>query len=235
MKRTSTLTLAVAAVLAVAVACGDEGPGGPGSVALLSDTLYFDYDPTDYGSEASQLEYTLVSFGISVERITTLDSAKIDSVLSRHRVLVIPEAFGGFLTDLTPGATAVIRDWVDSSGGVLIINQNSPNRSVLANMFGYALVTGSGSQSYALDAGAAGTPFAGGPSLIWENSAVTELTSASLPVGAHVIYAGPDVAVASIPQGNGVVVLMGWDWYSAAPNGPSDGGWLEVLRRALRS
>jgi len=30
-------------------------------------------------------------------------------------------------------------------------------------------------------------------------------------------------------------VLIGWNWYNAAPHGSQDGGWLEILRRALRS
>lgn len=239
MMRTRMLSLAAATLLVGAAACGDSnGPGGPSRVALLADTLLFDYDPTDYGSEASELEHTLVSFGVQVDLIESVDSTAIAAGLVGHRVFIVPESFNAFDDSLKTGAQAVIREWVDSSGGVLIINQNFTNRAVLDSLFGYSLATASGVQNYNLNAtGAAGTPFAGGPALIWENSAVTELTAASLPTGARIIYqAGTgEVAVASIPQGNGVVVLLGWDWYNAAPYGSADGGWLEVLRRAIRS
>lgn len=236
--RNRILTLAATVAIAVAAACGDaNGPGGPGQVALLMDTLLFDYDSTDNGAEASEMEHTIKSFGIGVTRVNAVDSATLAGVLATHTVLVIPEALGGFDDSLKTGAQAVIRNWVDSTGGLLIINHNATNRQVLDSLFGYALATGTSTDRGLLNAAdAAGTPFEGGPAVIWDNSAVTELTSASLPAGTLEIYTtvGGDVSVGVVAQGNGAVVLLGWDWLDAAPFGAQDGGWLEVLRRAIR-
>ncbi|MDH3792015.1 MAG: VCBS repeat-containing protein, partial [Rhodospirillales bacterium] len=78
------------------------------------------------------------------------------------------------------------------------------------------------------------TPFAGGPGSLTGFSATSAVTLASLPPGSRAIYrTGSAVAVASIPVGCGTVTLMGWDWFSAQPEGAQDSGWLDVLNRAL--
>jgi hypothetical protein len=37
-----------------------------------------------------------------------------------------------------------------------------------------------------------------------------------------------------IPNGSGNVILLGWDWYDAAPVGAEDGGWNAVFEAAVR-
>jgi hypothetical protein len=58
-----------------------------------------------------------------------------------------------------------------------------------------------------------------------------------LPGNARSIYQeleGGDPVVAWIPFGSGTVVALGWDWYDAIPRGSQDGGWLDVLGRAVQ-
>ena len=230
-------TLGVAAMVAFAAACGDDD-SGPGSVALFTDTLHFDYDTLVTGSEASELEHTIRSFGINIIKIPDVDSATIAGALRNTRILVIPESFSSFNAAVTaPVLRAMIRDWVDSTGGLLIVNHNTTNRLVLDSLFGYTLATGVFGDRYFLDAtDAAGTPLANGPGTIWDVSAVTELAAASLPAGTLSIYAtaGGDLTVGLVPQGNGRVLLLGWDWFDAHPFGTQDGGWIEVLQLALK-
>ena len=71
---------------------------------------------------------------------------------------------------------------------------------------------------------------------IWEADGVYLIDPSYLPGEAQIIYQGANdgVAVAIVPRGRGAVIFIGWDWYNAAPHGSQDGGWIEVLRRALR-
>ena len=60
------------------------------------------------------------------------------------------------------------------------------------------------------------------------------ISLASLPPGARDIYrTGSSVVVATMPVGCGTVTYLGWDWYNAEPVAATDGGWVEVLNRAL--
>ena len=72
--------------------------------------------------------------------------------------------------------------------------------------------------------------------MVWENDAVYTIDPDYLPLGARVIYQGINggVAVAIIPRAKGAIIFLGYDWYNAAPHGSQDGGWLEILRRALQ-
>jgi hypothetical protein len=236
----SGVPLVVAAALAtLAVACGDaNGPGG-GTAALLTAGSYVDYDTASTGSESSQLEFTLKSFGVTVTQVNAIDSANLATILAGTGAFVIPEAGGDIALDLTAGAKTVLRRFVDSSGGVLIVTADNAGLALVDTLFAYSIVAGADSQYTHLDAaGAAGTPFAGGPSLLFENEGTYYLDVSTLPAAGDAIYVhsgGAFASVAYIPQGRGVVVLIGWDWYNAAPHGSQDGGWLEMLRRALRS
>lgn len=239
MRRNPIVPVALVGALAVAAvvaACGDStGPGGARSVALIVNSVFVDYDTADYGSEASEMEHTLRSFGVQINPITAYDSTTLAGVLATSQALIFPEAFSAIPESLSTGTLALIRDWVDSTGGVLIVVPESDNRALLDSLFGYTITGGSSHNTYDLGAGAAGTAFAGAASLVWDNDGTYVINAASLPVGAHVVYAnGTDVVVSVIPQGRGVVVTLGWDWYNAAPHGSQDGGWIDALRRALR-
>lgn len=221
-------------------ACGDSsGPAG-GPVALFTNGTIVDYDTSLSGSEASQLEFTLKSFGLTVRQVVDFDSTALATALSGTGAFVMPERAGNIAPLMTEGAKTVLRRFVDSSGGVLIITPDGAGIDLLDTLFNYALVSGPDtSERITLNAGAAaGTPFSGGPAFIWNNNGTYYFDPTSLPPGGKAIYidgANPGGAVAYIPQGRGVVVLIGWDWWQAAPHGSQDGGWLEILRRALRS
>src|SRR5687767_4670956 len=159
----------VAALAISAAACGDSnGPGG-GAAALLTAGSYVDYDTASTGAESSQLEFTLKSFGVTVTPVNAIDSANLATILAGTGAFVIPEVGGDIALDLTEGAKTVLRRFVDSTGGVLIVTADGPGFALLDTLFTYSIVAGPDSQYTHLDAaGAAGTPFAGGPSILYE-------------------------------------------------------------------
>jgi hypothetical protein len=227
---------------AVAVgACGDSsGPGGPSSVALLVNTSFVQYDTSDYAAEASELEFTLKQFGIAVAPLIGYDSASLSAALMQNRVFIIPEQeFRALADSLTPAAQQALRHFVDSTGGVLILSNDFNGRAgaLLDTLFGHTIADGFSDFNYSLGGGSVGTPFADGPALIWDNDGTYTLDPTSLPAGSRIIYQGPGggVALATIPQGRGTIVILGWDFYNAEPHGSQDGGWIEAFRRALRS
>jgi hypothetical protein len=131
-----------------------------------------------------------------------------------------------------------------SNGGTLIVFDPGTGDplAVLNEVFGvktftFQLTSGGGAASpISLDAaGAAGTPFEGGPATLSINANATDtVLPSSLPDGSRVIYrdANGNSAVTLIPVGGGNVVIMGWDWFDAKPGGSQDGGWLAVLDTA---
>jgi hypothetical protein len=207
-------------------------------VALFTNGTYVDYDTANTRSEASQLEYTLKSFGLTVVPVNAIDSAAIATALTGTGVFIMPEEeVLAVASVLTAGAKTAIRRFVDSTGGTLIIVPDGAGIELLDTLFNYAILSGSFENFTTLNGtAAAGTPFAGGPARIWENNGTYEFDQTSLPAGGVAVYTGTagGATVGFIPQGRGMVVLISWDWFQAAPHGPQDGGWLEVLRRALR-
>jgi hypothetical protein len=86
-----------------------------------------------------------------------------------------------------------------------------------------------------ITAAAAGTPFEGGPATLPLNlSSVDAVLASSLPPEAVQIYtdAAGNSVVTQIPSQGGSIVILGWDWFDAAPLGSQDGGWLAVLGSA---
>lgn len=232
--------LAVVSALAGAAACGDSSGPGVGPVALLTNPVWVDYDTSLTGSEASNMEFTIKSFTLIVRQVNANDSTSLATAFSGAGVLVVPEERNtDFTTTLTAGAKTVLRRFVEVNGGVLVIVPDSRGLVLLDTLFNYAIVGGFAGDSGILNAtAAAGTPFAAGPAVLPDNNRIYYFDPTTLPTGGKAVYRdtlNASASVAYIPQGNGVVVLIGWDWFDAMPKGAQDGGWIEALRRALRS
>jgi len=209
------------------------------SVALLTNDLYVDYSVGDNGSEGSNMEVTLPSLGFTTQSFTDVSATGLSAALRGKDALVIPELENGDLdADLTPGAAGVIVDFVDAGGTLLLFGSSTDEAiALLNNRFGFALAEGSSSDPYPIDAaGAAGTPFQGGPATLPYNDDTTSFDATTLPAGTKVVYrdaSAGDAIVALIPYGSGWIVFLGYDWYDGAPVGSQDGGWNDVLSRAL--
>lgn len=237
--RNRVLILGAAAFIGIVAACSDSsGPGGASRVALLVNNNFVEYDTSIIDAEASEIEFTLADLGVTITQVTDVDSTSLAADLANSQAFVIPEGEGNFaLNDsLTPGALTVIRDFVEG-GGILVVIGDDVGQALLDSLWGYTLDYGNSQNNYAIDAAeAGGTAFSGGPAVVWDNDGTYITADSTYPAAARLVYrTGPDVAVAVIPQGSGAVVVLGWDWYDAAPHGAQDGGWIEVLKRALRS
>ena len=238
--RTRILALGAGAALALNVACSDStGPGGVGHVALLANTNFVEYDTSLYDYESSELEHTLRYLGVGTTLVNAVDSTSLAAALANSGAFIIPEQEGSYQLDdsLSAGARALLVDWVDSTGGILIICPDGSGLAVLDSLFGYTIGGGNNQDNYARDDTAAtSTAYAGGPDVVWDNDGTYTVDVGTLPAGAHAVYVdGTDAAIVVIARGRGAVVLLGWDWYNAFPHGAQDGGWVEALRRALRS
>jgi hypothetical protein len=229
--------LRATAILGVALvaACGNDEASGPDTgnvrVALFINNTYVDYDTTDYGSEASNLQFALRARGFIVDTFSTTDSTAVAAILAAHDVVVFPENEGNSYTDITAPYWQSVAAWADSGGTVALFY----NFSFINTAFGWSLDGGDDWDDGApleRTAEAGGTAF-DGPGTIPGHSATTTIDDLSLPGAAVVVYAGfedsPDASVAIIPYGDGRVVYFGWDYYDGVPMGVHDGGWFRLL------
>ncbi|MEC7765273.1 MAG: Ig-like domain-containing protein, partial [Pseudomonadota bacterium] len=181
--------------------------------------------------EAQTLVASLESFGHEVEITEALDAAGLSAALEGKSIFVLPEqeqaALGTFMSE---AGQDVIRDFV-GNGGTMFMGMDY--RGTLNDLFGFS-TSYSTAGSFEITDAAIGTPFEGGPASLQPHSATHGLLASSLPPGAVSLYESSTgyVAVALLPYGEGQILYLGWDWFSAMPLGEMDGGWLEVLDRA---
>jgi hypothetical protein len=210
-------------------------------VAVYDDPAYVDTAASleEFAREADTVQASLAALGHDVSRFDGTSAAAFAAATAGAQVLLLPELETGDLAAaLGEAAEAVVEGFV-AGGGVLIVHGEYEGRgmSVLNEVFGWALAPGDTQESEEANPlianPAAGTRFAGGVSFVPGNDATTIVTGA--PLGVQAVYqdAGFQTVVARIPHGLGQVIHLGWDWYDAAPLGSRDGGWLEVLNRAV--
>jgi hypothetical protein len=206
-------------------------PIDPPTAALLANTAYVDYIAGNSDAEASNVQASLESFGFTVNTFTDISAAGLTAALAGAQILAMPEFE---MSDPTPALTAPARAAIVSfveNGGTLLVFYPATAYTFVNTLFGYALTGGVGTAPFAINAAAAaGTSFQGGPASIPSLSATSITSGASLPLGSRQVYGGSVVTV--IPRGAGDIILIGWDWFDAAPTGAQDGGWVAVLKSA---
>lgn len=238
-----------AVLAAVLSACG--GGGGAGSapavvyldrVALFADDSYVHYSPGSSAAEASNLEAALRAMGYAVTPFTGTTSSEFQSALSGRDILIIPKlAVGDLSQDLDASAKAVITGFVNSGGTLVVFNTGQPGPSndinLVNSLFTHNIATPMGTITGNIAKNithAAGTAFEdSGPETLEAVNAVTVLDS--LPANARSIYTdnSGNAALALLPEGQGQVVIMGWDWQEARPVGTQDGGWWSALYQTV--
>ena len=212
-------------------------------VALFFDPVYVDTSAPPDG-EATNLEASLTSLGANVTTFVGTSSSAISAAVAGKSVLAFPELEKQDLSpDLDVNAHFAISLFVNQGGTLLMVAPGSGDPlAVINDSFNAAFhmtattVTG----PITLNAAAAsGTAFAGGPATLAVNNATTAVLASSLPPFAKIIYsdANGNSVVTLLPPdpsstGNGNIVILGWDWFDAAPTGSQNGGWLAVLSRA---
>lgn len=221
----------------VGIRSGLAGP--PVAVAVYDDPAFVDnFDADDPGlaaAESLNVQASLASLGHAVSRFEGTSAGAFQAGLAGKQVVVIPELelgdLGAALDEAAEGAIAAF-----VAGGGTLVKQGGgvADASFLDEVFGYSLTRGGSEASYPLGSPAIGTRFQQGPGRIENPDGTSGL--GGLPVGARTIYEDEDSGrsmVTWIPFGSGTVIHLGWDWYDAAPRGTQDGGWLDVLNRAV--
>jgi hypothetical protein len=211
-------------------------------IALFNNTSYVGWNPGNSSDEASNVFATLQAQGNTVSTFSGITAADFTAATAGRDILVIPELESGDLNaDLDAAARAAIASFVQGGGTLFMFGSTAQEAYDLLNAtFGYSITGGSEDTPYPLNnSDAVGTPFEGGPVTLPYNDDTSGITSSSLPGGSLVIYeseTGPaDSIVTWIPEGSGLVIFFGWDWYDAQPTGTLDGGWLEVMDRAVQA
>ncbi|MFN2285051.1 MAG: beta-propeller fold lactonase family protein, partial [Anaerolineae bacterium] len=211
----------------------DRVLAGTAVVAVFDDPSYVDTGGST-SSESDNVQAGLAAMGYTVLPFTGIDEAAWSTALAGANVLVIPEleVNSNLGNDLSPAARAVIVGFVNGGGGLIEFYQGV---DFLNPVFEFSLNHSGGGDS-SITAAAVGTAFEGGPASLTSNDATWGLDSSTFPAGGLAIYSssGTNAEVAWLPYGSGQIVYLGWDWYDAAPPGSQDGGWLDVLDRAVQ-
>lgn len=205
----------------------------PGAeIAVFRDSRYFD-------SLAASLQHQ----GFGVLGFTNW----LETLATRERVLLPP--LGNDLPQRLSRAERIGLSNYVARGGILMVHGeywNSYASSLLNSLFGFALeewypdalpkLEAASEDDYSLTrtAETEGTDFAAAPARIRANRYCNYLWSATFPPGARNLYDDYGwSAVTLFEYGQGLILFLGWNWEDARPVGSQDGGWLEVLSRAM--
>ncbi|MGC3959474.1 MAG: M36 family metallopeptidase [Verrucomicrobiota bacterium] len=207
------------------------------TVSLFADPTYVDTGSSTSG-EVTNLTAALFAKGCQVQSFTGITPATFSNALLSAKLLVIPELeIGDLAPALSVAAKGIISNFVSGGGNLIICGQSgSRDENFVNQVFGYGVSTAASSSSSLRSGAAVGTAFDGGPATLPENSGTYEWLRSSLPAGSLSIYQDSGAlytTVAMIPRGSGKIVFLAYDWFDAVPRGTQDGGWDEVLRRAL--
>jgi len=251
MKRAGSAVFAAIVLFAgmfFVFSCGGGGDSAETSVALFGDTNYVNFDEADNRAESSNVLKTLQYLGVEAVAFTGTSSAILSSALDGRTALAIPEinafSLGNLSSNLDSTAVDIIHDFVESGGSLLIFSSEDRNLAVANTVFGFSMeFLTEVYETISLDAAvAAGTNFADAPSTLSYPNQVTAINSGTLPVTADRIYSETqgNGVLTLIPYGSGHIICLGWDWDWADWTDPAtpisegdDGGWFEVLSRAL--
>jgi Ca2+-binding RTX toxin-like protein len=220
-------------------------------VALFFDSSYTDTS----GAEFNEATNTKLSLGFLGHSVSTFEiegkgqqASSFDDALDGVDVLYMPALWSSPESETT---AFIIRDFV-RNGGTLVINNDEHTLwgSISAEFINFVFnteiseLTGANNTNNARTGAAAGTTFGDDPANIPGNVPVgDDLTNSdtdawltnSLPEGSATFYSNGSggSTVWGFQHGKGQVIMLGWNWDDAAPNGSDDGGWLQVLDSAI--
>jgi hypothetical protein len=205
-------------------------PQAPVRVAVFDDPAYVDTTTVAPNAESDNVQASLAALGAAVSTFTGVTEASWRAAAASADVVLVPELENADLAAaMDESAEQALVDFV-GAGGTLIVHGNTPRGVGLINaVFGFAISSQSAAASSLNANFSSGTRFAFGPAALpLPNGA----TSAGGMTGMY-LTAAVTAMVGRVPVGAGEVIFLGWDWFDAAPLGSQDGGWNEVLRRAI--
>lgn len=235
--------LLAGAVLINPTALGAVSTPAP-KASVFTNPEYVDAGDFD---EADNVIETLVDGGVTVSEFTGITAPDFAAAVAGADVLVIPELEsqedpGTLAADMGAESRAVVKDWVDAGGRIIVFGSSTPwvdvdaifGTSYAGNEWNTVCDTANDEEPSALgNSGgstndltsedpcvkqpvAASTEFRNSPAELVYNDD-TASTPINLPAATRTIYTWIDgsAAVTSIPQGHGAIVFLAWDWYGA--------------------
>lgn len=224
--------IAVGSLTATLTAVGDAEAA---KIGVFDDAAFVDTTSGGFAAESDNIQGTLANLGHEVFTLSGTDGEALALALGEIDALVIPELENSDLVSaLDSLARAVLTDFIAKGGGLLVGSTSDDRATDLLNgLFGWSLTFGATGPAD-LSLAAVGTAFEGGPPILADNDRSRGLDVASLPTDVVVPYVnGTRSPLVRLAYGGGRVVYLGWDWYNALPVGAQDGGWFDVLARAV--
>jgi len=211
--------------------------------AVFSNPEYVDVGPTS-NSEASNLKAVMEELGYAVNDFTGVTAGAISSAIEPADILVFPELENQeLLPSLDGSARAAISNFVSNGGAMIVCGEFNGREVDLVNgLFGHAILSGfEGTVVIPSQqtAAATGTFFQNNAQQLTHNEATFAWRTSTLPGGGNQsMYqfhqGGMDhTTVANIPQGNGRVIFLAWDWFGSEPAGTANNGWIDILESGM--
>lgn len=144
---------------------------------------------------------------------------------------------GQLYNAISANTRTAIASYVSGGGRVIVVGDHQGSTTFTNSVFGYAATAAYGcsydeSFAGALQPGAVGTSFAGGPPALANLSCTGALNLSSVPAAATTIYAGASTSlVFAADFGAGQVVYLGWDFCCGSIANEDD--WYLVLDSSL--
>jgi hypothetical protein len=205
-----------------------------GSVVFIN-TDYVDYNLGDIDAEASNITAYFDDIGRDYITFTDISAEGFTTALDGKKNLLMPENEYDDLI-LSGEAEAVIEDFVNTGGNLIIFKAENEYLGIINSAFGMSIGSyGEGGGDIEKQPAASTTIFSDCASTLPDLSATSAVNATTLPEDGIAVYKSQftDASyVTLIPYGSGNIILLGWDWYNAQPVGSEDGGWLQVLFNA---
>ena len=215
-------------------------------VAFLTNATFTNFNPGNADFSGSDMLAAVQSFGYAVAPFSSLDDATWANA-AQSNVMIIPQLSHDLFTVMTAAQRQTVIDFVNRGGTLITVidgGDRQNNQQFLNRLFGTSLQR-SGADEPILSGNATGTSFGTGPSTLDEfvpglllSSIPTPFIGVYLAEGFGGVGTVSDVTVFRPTTGasatKGQVIVLGFDWTFGAPVGSIDGGWNDVLHRALR-
>ena len=186
------------------------------------------------------------SFGYAIAPFSSLDDATW-AAAAQSNVMVIPQLSHDLFTVMTAAQRQIVVDFVNRGGTLITVvdgGDRQYNQQFLNRLFG-TFLRRDGAEQPKLSADATGTSFEGGASALIEFVPGLLLSSIPKPfLGVYVSEGFGGVGTVSevtvirpttaASTAKGQIIVLGFDWTFGAPVGAIDGGWIDVLHRALK-
>lgn len=213
------------------------------SLAVANNGTIFDTVGPAPHAEASNLATELNSQGHAVNTFTDHSAAAVAAALAGADAVVIPEQeLGSLNATLSAAAKDVLKDFVSSGHGMIVVGSPSGRAEALLNgLFGFSIAAGPDPAGVSIlkSEESDGTAFATGPFAIFNN--INNVTAfdisafpAGFPAGTKLPYQEGSVApVGLFPYGQGQIVYLGYDFDD--PSGqPNTANWKTLLGVAIQ-